>query len=377
MKVIVPTDSDDHIGLAVARSLGKKNIPFSIVSKNTGTLARYSRYCRESHISSFDLDFFSKLTKQDLVYPMIENSMLLLSKNRQKLSCNLAFSEFAVLEKVINKTSLISHAIDHNIPCPKTFFVNTRQDLKSLNPDTDYPIILKPNRGAGGTGIMTIESPTDLKKNAESVFRQYGPFMLQEKIPFRYKWTVGALCNADFQLRRICILKELRNFPVETGQACFVETRYHKDLLDITRRLLESLQYFGVANIDFLIDERTKKPVLMEINPRFWGCCQAAINAGVDFPSLLYEMVVNGDIDRSLEFRTGHRCRYVVFNDLQRLICILQGPYATAIKMNAIKGFFKFYEDNSYYIFSQDDLMPLLALMSIKCKRLFRSVNNK
>ncbi len=41
--------------------------------------------------------------------------------------------------------------------------------------------------------------------------------------------------------------------------------------------------------VEFKTDERTGEPVLMEINGRFWGSLQLAIDAGVDFPRLLVE----------------------------------------------------------------------------------------
>src|SRR5690606_23728063 len=43
----------------------------------------------------------------------------------------------------------------------------------------------------------------------------------------------------------------------------------------------------GVAMIEYKVDEKTRKPYLMEINGRFWGSLQLAIDAGIDFPALL------------------------------------------------------------------------------------------
>ena len=106
---------------------------------------------------------------------------------------------------------------------------------------------------------------------ANEFFESYGPFIVQEKIPFTHKYTVGVLCNADSEVRRACVIKELRNYPVDTGPACYAETVDHPELLELSIRLMKSLHYFGIADIDYLVDARTGKPTLMEINPRFWG----------------------------------------------------------------------------------------------------------
>ena len=128
-----------------------------------------------------------------------------------------------------------------------------------------------------------------LPGHANKFLIKNGPFLLQEKIPFTAKYTVGALCNHEHELRRICVIKELRNYPIETGQACYVETVENPGLVRLTGKLLKSLDFFGIADIDFVIDKRDNQPKLMEINPRFWGSVQVAINAGVDFPYLLYQ----------------------------------------------------------------------------------------
>jgi predicted ATP-grasp superfamily ATP-dependent carboligase len=374
VRPIITTNTDDHIGLAVIRSLGKHNIDFQVVSKSQNTLGRYSRYCRDKVIGRSDLEFFSKLSKDDVVFPMIEDIMVLLAKNKSKLQCQLGFSDYQTILKTRDKSLLVHHAIEHNIPCPKTFFITTPEDIKELTSAIDYPVVLKPSRGAGGKGIVFVDSPDLLPGISNKFLIKNGPFLLQEKIPFTTKYTVGALCNSEHELRRICVIKELRNYPMATGQACYVETVNEPGLVKLTEKLLKSLDFFGVADIDIIIDKRDNQPKLMEINPRFWGSMQVAINAGVDFPYLLYRMLDEGDIEKSLSYKTGVRCRYLLFNDLFRLIRFIQGSYSSKDKINALRDFLRFQEDGGYYVYSSDDRLPLLGLTYIKMlKKLGRS----
>ena len=59
------------------------------------------------------------------------------------------------------------------------------------------------------------------------------------------------------------------------------------ELLARSRALLDRFEWNGVAMIEYKIDEATGTPYLMEINGRFWGSLQLAVDAGVDFPALL------------------------------------------------------------------------------------------
>ena len=301
--------------------------------------------------------------------------MLNLAKNASRLKCTLGFSGYSLLETIIHKNRMVRHAIDAGIPCPETRFVDKKSDLGNLNGISGYPVVLKKDRGAGGIGTFTVDNSDEIRQTGADILRKSGPFMIQEKIPYDYKCTVGVLCNRESKIRRICILKEVRNFPMDTGQSCCVETIYRKDLVDICENLVKSLGLFGVADIDFLIDKRDGKPRFMEINPRFWGSCQGAIIAGVDFPFLFYRMLTEGDIDTDLTYRKGVRCRYAVFNDLARLASIVGGKYPFRFKMRSFLDFMEFYHDDGYYVFSWNDLKPFLGLVSIKFMR-YLSRNN-
>lgn len=358
MKAIITSDLDDLVSLAVVRSLGKKNINFSVISKYERALAFHSKYCKNIHVTNSDLNFFLKLSKDDILYPMDETLMCQISKNKKKITCSLAFPEYPTLEKVVNKSRLILHALEHDIPCPKTFFITRSEDIEKISTMLEYPVVLRPNTGCGGKGITFVNSLHELHAIKKGFFNDHGPYMIQEKIPFRNKYTVGVLCNADSKVRRICVIKEIRNYPVDTGPACYVETVNYPELVNISVKLMESLNYFGIADIDFLVDERSGEPKLMEINPRFWGSLQVAINAGVDFPSLLFELVSNGDIKKSFNYTPGIRCRHVIIDDLQRLLSILKGHYAGSYKVATIIDFLKIYPQDGYYIFSLDDLKP-------------------
>ena len=369
VRPIITTNTDDHIGLAVVRSLGKKNIDFQVVSNTKNTLAWYSRYCKNKIISRYDLDFFSKLSKEDIVFPMLEDTMLLLSKNASTLQCQLGCSDFETLQKATDKSLLIQHAIRHNIPCPKTFFITKPEDIKECVSAIDFPAILKPSRGAGGKGILSVDSPALPPAIAEKFLADNGHFLLQEKIPYTTKYTIGALCNAEHELKRVCVIKELRNYPIETGQACYVETVNEPGLVSLAEKLLKSLNFVGVADIDLVIDSRDNQPKLMEINPRFWGSMQVAINAGVDFPNLLYTMLSDGDIEKSLSYKTGIRCRYMLYADLMRLFTIMRSDYPAGYKRKAIRDFFIIPKDDDYYVYSHEDIMPFFGLTYIKLLR--------
>ena len=156
LKAIITSELDDLVSLAVVRSLGKKNINFAVASQYERALAFHSKYCKNTTITNCDLNFFLKLSEDDIIFPMNEDIMCQLSKNKKKLTCSLAFSEYPTLENVANKSRLILHAIEHNIPCPKTFFITRSEDIENISNMLEFPAVLRPNTGSGGKGITFV-----------------------------------------------------------------------------------------------------------------------------------------------------------------------------------------------------------------------------
>jgi len=68
-------------------------------------------------------------------------------------------------------------------------------------------------------------------------------------------------------------------------------------------RLLDALQWHGVAMVEFRYDERDKDYKLLEINPKFWGSLDLALAAGVDFPSYLCQMARGATLAYSEEYQ--------------------------------------------------------------------------
>src|SRR6185312_15979930 len=82
------------------------------------------------------------------------------------------------------------------------------------------------------------------------------------------------------------------------------------ELVRRSRALLDRFGWCGVAMIEYKVDARTGTPYLMEINARFWGSLQLAIDAGVDFPNLLLSVALDGARPAMPTYRAGVRSRW-------------------------------------------------------------------
>jgi predicted ATP-grasp superfamily ATP-dependent carboligase len=105
--------------------------------------------------------------------------------------------------------------------------------------------------------------------------------------------------------------RRLREKPPSGGVSVYRESiRVDQSLIDRSRRLLDSFGWRGVAMIEYKLDEASGVPVIMEINGRFWGSLQLAIDAGVDFPSLLVARALGQKVYGPASYKVGIRSRW-------------------------------------------------------------------
>jgi hypothetical protein len=90
----------------------------------------------------------------------------------------------------------------------------------------------------------------------------------------------------------------------------------------------------------------------MEINGRFWGSLQLAIDAGVDFPALLVAGVGSRQVEPPRPYRIGVRNRWF-WGDVDSLLLTLAGRTSPgrppASRARAVVDFMKLGGRNLYY----------------------------
>jgi predicted ATP-grasp superfamily ATP-dependent carboligase len=128
------------------------------------------------------------------------------------------------------------------------------------------------------------------------------------------------------------------------------------DLIRQSIALFKEIGIVGVAMTEYKVDVRTGTPVLMEINPRFWGSLQLAIYAGVNFPVLYHKAALGLPFDPVLEYPTGKYWRWLVPGDILHFL-------GNRNRFKLEPSFFKFNHENTSYDFSMDDPFPVVGML--------------
>ncbi|MFQ6672357.1 MAG: ATP-grasp domain-containing protein, partial [Candidatus Tectimicrobiota bacterium] len=156
-----------------------------------------------------------------------------------------------------------------------------------------------------------------------------------------------------------------RQYPVKAGTGTCFETVDRPDLRAFGVGLLEALGWQGVACIELLEDERDGVVKLMEINPRFWGTLALAIQAGVDFPYLLYRVATEGDVEPHMDYNIGEVCRWMLPGEILHFL-------SNGRRWHLEPSFWRFRGPNvGYCLLSRKDVRPVFAFFWIAFRSLF------
>lgn len=316
--------------LAAVRSLGRSGFYLTVGEKTRFATALFSRYCSRRVIypspASKPDEFLDWLLKEvkansyDMLLPTEFETLKIILKNRKEIEpyTRIPFADYNLISKVNDKAWLIRYAEASGYLCPKTYFVETLNEFRYE--DMEYPLVIKPRESSGSRGLVYVNRPSEFLTAFQKVHSRYPFPLVQEYIPNGGAYGVGALFNLNSEPRAAFVYKRLREYPVSGGPSTLREGVKNDEIRDIALSLLKSLNWVGVAMVEFRVDARNGKAKLMEINPRFWGSLQLAILSGMDFPYLLYKMAVDGDIEPVWDYETGIRCRWLIPGDILHFI---------------------------------------------------------
>ena len=144
------------------------------------------------------------------------------------------------------------------------------------------------------------------------------PSLIQERV-VGAGLGVFALCDRGRVLTMFQHMR-VRERPPSGGVSVVSESlAVDARLREQATRLLEPLGWHGVAMLEYKEDRRTGTPVLIEVNGRFWGSLQLAIDAGVDFPYLSCQLALGRRLDLPPNYTVGHKNRWWI-GDLDNLL---------------------------------------------------------
>lgn len=342
---ILVTDGDQRSCLAVVRSLGKAGHLMHVVAPGRTSLAGRSRFAARSHRVPSPLDApnafvaavdeIIRAERIEALLPITEAALLaLLPLGDRWPSALVPFPPIEMFRRISDKAELLDVARGLQIAVPNSMIFNASTDdpdraLRRLR----FPLVLKPSQSVRELGEERAKAPVVHVQDIEEFRRVWGalpaasfPLLAQERIVG--PGTGVFLLRFDGRTRAVFAHRRLREKPPSGGVSVYAESVVAEPaLVAQAEALLAHYGWQGVAMVEFKRDAATGTPYLMEVNGRFWGSLQLAIDAGVDFPKLLIAAATGAPLEPPA-YQLGKRSRWF-WGDVDHLVTRLRRSSAS------------------------------------------------
>lgn len=373
-------DANQRSALAIIRSLGRHGLKVIAADHRPHTLGAASKYAITSvrypdpaaSPSAFVNDIIAVVPRLgvDIIVPATDlTTMLLASQPELSKITRLATPKADSYETLTDKARLFELANKLDVPAPLTRIARTTAAVVDAAHDLGFPVVLKPARSRYlkgdrilATRVEIIHSPDRLREALRcQTWLDDIPCLVQRFVPGRGAGVFALYGSSGpiawFAHRRI------REKPPTGGVSVLSESVPIDPIMQsLAAKLLSAAHWTGVAMVEFRIAE-DGTPYLMEVNGRFWGSLQLAIDCGVDFPWLLYQLTQDLPVLRLTSYAVGRRLRWIL-GDLDSLLIELKGtPSTFSDKTRAIWSFTRSFSDTAcrQEILRLDDWKPAIS----------------
>jgi D-aspartate ligase len=318
------------VELAIARSLGKYKVPVFLLSRGKKKpLSSFSKFIKgiifnpdplidqEDFIHSL-LTFGEKLKKRYgrriLLFPTEDSSLLLMAKNFDRLKRYfvilndpqekdiLRFSQKIYFFKALQNTNCRSFL-------PLTFFCSREEDIESIKKNITFPCVIKPSEKdinfsfyrKYNSKILIMENHNDLEKELTELLSENHKLLVQELVN---RNPGNEVCwwgyrNKGGEIFGITA-REVRKFPQMGGTATLMRIEEVAEIYHYAIQILESINFWGICEIPFMLDQRTDKFKVLEFNPKCWLQLFLATETGLNLPYVAYLEVYKNHLSKPI-----------------------------------------------------------------------------
>ena len=374
---VLVTDIDRRKSIPLIRSLGKAGariIGLSYARIPMGSLSKYCDHylrCPDYRTDKAEFELFLEKTCRDLtpdVLIPLEDVVLEICVERPDIwepYTKALLPNADVLDVAYDKWKTLQAANRAGVAAPASACPQNDTELLDLAANWVGDAVIKPRKSSGSRGLRFVDDPRDLITAYREVAKSFPYPVIQQRLDAQGA-GLGVFVLLDKQQNVLAVFghQRIREYPIGGGPSTMRKSYRNQALIDRSVNLLKQIGFSGVAMVEYKIDTVSGEPMLMEINPRFWGSLHLAVASGVDFPVLYCKAALGRPFTPVLEFKEDVYARWLIPGDILHFL-------AAPDRFHLKPSFFKFWgSDLVYDELSWDDPMPTFGLVLESLRRI-------
>ena len=215
---------------------------------------------------------------------------------------------------VRSRCGLVKLARELGIRVPETEEISSRGDLENWQARHQFPCVMKVDGTCGGYGVQIANNAAQAEQGFLTLTRFFNFSRVIKRLcinqdPFRlWPWLNGAKPMVSIQsyvrgwpanCAAVCregkisaaIAVEVASTVGETGRASIVWISDKTEMIQAAERIASRLKLSGFFGLDFMIEEGTNLPYLIELNPRPTRLSSLQLGKGRDLIGALHAQI--------------------------------------------------------------------------------------
>jgi predicted ATP-grasp superfamily ATP-dependent carboligase len=295
---VLVTDGDQKHSLGIVRALGRGGFKVGVIVSRKNSLCSFSKYCVSEHlvVAQENSDYINGLinvyleSSYDVLLPVgsFANFVCiqfrqLLEKSGVRVSLPPTDSFYTAFSKELTAATAMQLGIDS----PRTWYFSSLDELESFQYNFTNKIVIKARLEMGANVVKYVTTKSEFVRVFKALCNEYN-WTKASEFPLVQEFIDGpgrgffALFKDGSPVKVFQHLR-LREYPVTGGMSVAAKYDYSIDVEEKGLQLLRSLNWNGIAMVEFK-EEISGKLYLLEINPKFWGSIELAIYCGANFP---------------------------------------------------------------------------------------------
>jgi len=277
----------DYSGTQAVKALRSEGYRVVLVNSNPATIMTDPEIADATYIEPLTPESLEAIIAQEK-----PDAMLPTVGGQTGLNLALALSKNGVLEKygvqlIGAKLSAIQAAEDRmlfretmqkaDIPVLRGGEAYSLEDAEALVKETGYPVLVRASFAMGGTGASWVYESSELPEAIHKAISEspIGQAWLEESVLGWKEYELEVMRDKADNFVVVCSIENLDPMGVHTGDSITVAPaqtltdREYQILRDLAHRVLTAVGVeTGGSNVQFAVDPKTGRVVVIEMNPR-------------------------------------------------------------------------------------------------------------
>ncbi len=305
--------------LMTVRSLGSRGLRVAALGSSAGLPVFSSRWCQQAFVCQADAgtkDYLTYLeqvldcTGARVLITSADDTIAFIRRHREELEqkVRIALAREPALGIAMNKELTLGIAKQLGIRVPGGMKVKEVGEVEAALHEIGLPAVVKPveswdEQHRTNMKSVLVTTPDEARRAVEKLTRFGGATLFQQFLSGERE-SLGFLYANGKVYARFAQWTKRSTPPLGGTSVVHQSIAVPADIGPQAERLVCEIGLEGYCQLEFRRDD-AGNPYLMEINPRLNLTIENAVNAGVDFPYLLYQWASGEQINEVKEYRVG------------------------------------------------------------------------